>query len=177
MHPPQHSHADPPPADPDLLRFSSTQPDLTGICACRVAGIEKEGRNCEPGTGAGKWDGSRFPVPILSHSSALFFSPAAPQMRSRSRPSVLSHRPDQRINIVNLMPSHILFDTANRFNSRIRIKEIRRPNRNRRSPRQNKLQRILRRRNTAHTNNRHFHCLRHLIHHPHRRLPQPAPSP
>ena len=134
MHPPQHSHADPPPADPDLLRFSSTQPDLTGICACRVAGIEKEGRNYEPGTGAGKWDGSRFPVPILSHSSALFFSPAAPQMRSRSRPSVLSHRPDQRINIVNLMPSHILFDTANRFNSRIRIKEIRRPNRNRRSP-------------------------------------------
>ena len=128
MHPPQHSHTDPPPADPDLLRFSSTQPDLTGICACGVAGIEKEG-----GT-----------VPILSHSSALFFSPAAPQMRSRSRPSVLSHRPDQRINIVNLMPSHILFDTANRFNSRIRIKEIRRPNRNRRSPRQNKLQRILR---------------------------------
>ena len=85
MHPPQHSHADPPPADPDLLRFSSTQPDLTGICACRVAGIEKEGRNCEPGTGAGKWDASRFPVPILSHSSALFFSPAAPQVRSHAR--------------------------------------------------------------------------------------------
>ena len=95
MHPPQHSHADPPPADPDLLRFSSTQPDLTGICACRVAGIEKEGRNYEPGTGAGKWDGSRFPVPILSHSSALFFSPAAPQVRSHARSSVFTSTPSE----------------------------------------------------------------------------------
>ena len=52
---------------------------------CGAKGIEKEGRNYEPGTGAGKWDGSRFPVPILRRSSALFFSPAAPQCL-RARP-------------------------------------------------------------------------------------------
>ena len=96
------------PADPDLLRFSSTQPDLTGICACRVAGIEKEGRNCEPGTGAGKWDGSRFPVPILSHSSALFFSPAAPQVRSHARSSeVVRGRPYSPLRLQN-RAQHIL---------------------------------------------------------------------
>ena len=52
--------------------FSSTQPDLTEFAPV-------------------VWWARGGTVPILSHSSALFFSPAAPQMRSRSsRPSYLS---------------------------------------------------------------------------------------